>query len=111
MHELGSIYNPTKHKRKFSVMFSMSDCYASNLGSIPSQVNFLEIFILLNSSKIRRELRKNSNVTLRVLWERTLGYVKHVCLKLVYIMITVWILNFALESQILRYNLFQNCLT
>ena len=56
MHELRSIYSPTKHKRHFSVMVSMPDCCASNLGSIPGQVNFLENFILLNSSKIRREL-------------------------------------------------------
>ena len=56
MHELGSIYSPTKHKRKFSIVVSMSDCYASDLGSIPGQVNFLENFILLNSSKIIGEL-------------------------------------------------------
>ena len=50
MHTLGSVYSFTKHKRNFSVMVSMSDCCASNLGSIPGQVNFFENFILLNSS-------------------------------------------------------------
>ena len=58
MHELGSIYSLTKYKRHFSVMASKPDYCASNLGSIPGQVNFLENFILLNSSKIRRELWK-----------------------------------------------------
>ena len=56
MHEVGSIYSLTKHKRHFSAMVSKPDCYASDLGSIPGQVNFLENYILLNSSKIRREL-------------------------------------------------------
>ena len=43
-------------------MVSKQDCCASDLDSIPGQVNFLENFILLNSSKIRRELWKNTNV-------------------------------------------------
>ena len=43
-------------KRHFSTMVSKPDCCAGDLSSIPGQVNFLENFILLNSSKIRREL-------------------------------------------------------
>ena len=56
LHELGSIYSFTKHKRYFSTMVSKPDCCARDLGSIPGQVNFLENFILSNSFKIRREL-------------------------------------------------------
>ena len=56
MHKLGSIYSLIKHKRHFSVMVSKPDCCASDLGSIPGQVNFLENFILLNSSKNKRKL-------------------------------------------------------
>ena len=62
MHELGSIYSLTKHKRHFSTTVGKPDCCASDLGSIPGQVNILENFILLNSSKIRWELWKISIV-------------------------------------------------
>ena len=43
-------------------MCSKPDSCVSDLGSIPGQGNFLENFIVLNSSKIRWELWKNSTV-------------------------------------------------
>ena len=58
MHELGSFYSITQAHRQFSVMVSKPDSCASELGSIPGRDNFLENFILLNSSKIRQEFWK-----------------------------------------------------
>ena len=44
MHELGSIVVLPKHRKQFTVMVSMPDCSASDLGSIPGQVcQFLRI--------------------------------------------------------------------
>ena len=52
-----------KHRRQFGVMVSMSDCCASDLGSIPGQVcKFLENFILLNSSNWTRSMKKLDNL-------------------------------------------------
>ena len=45
-------------------MITKHDSCASDLGSIPGQVNFLENFILLNSSKIRTDLIKKTQMTL-----------------------------------------------
>ena len=58
MHELGSVYSLTKYKRQLSVMVSMSDCCASNLGSIDGQGNFLENFILLIHLKLDENYEK-----------------------------------------------------
>ena len=44
MDELGSIYSIIQAQKHFSVMVSMPDCCASDLGSIPGQVcQFLTI--------------------------------------------------------------------
>ena len=46
---------PHQHRKHFSVMV---DCYASDLGSVPSQVNFIKKFILLNAL-IRQNYEEN----------------------------------------------------
>ena len=61
MPELGSIYNLNQHRKQFSVMVSMPDYCASDLGSIPGQVcQLLRIlFCSSNWTTIMKKLNKD----------------------------------------------------